>query len=27
LASIANADLVGNQRLNVWFHYSQGNGW
>jgi len=27
LVAIANVDVVGDQQLNVWFHYSQGNGW
>jgi hypothetical protein len=27
LVLLSNADLVGVQQLNLWFHYSQGNGW
>jgi hypothetical protein len=27
LAALANLDLLGWQRLNVWFHYGQGSAW
>jgi hypothetical protein len=27
LVAIANADLLGVQQLNLWFHYSQGSAW
>ena len=27
LVVLNNVDLAGNQQLNLWFHYSQGNGW
>jgi hypothetical protein len=27
LIVLSNVDLAGNQQLNLWFHYSQGNGW
>jgi hypothetical protein len=27
LILMGNVDLLGNQQLNLWFHYSQGNGW
>ncbi|HVG96735.1 MAG TPA: hypothetical protein VNK05_07545 [Chloroflexota bacterium] len=27
VAALANADLAGSQRFNVWFHYGMGNTW
>jgi hypothetical protein len=27
LVAAVNVDLFGNQQLNLWFHYSQGNAW
>ena len=27
LVALSNVDLAGNQQLNLWFHYSQGNAW
>jgi hypothetical protein len=27
IGAMTNLDLAGWQRLNVWFHYGQGNGW